>query len=541
MNKKVYVSFVLLLLILWPINMGTNELPEITVRVNPNFELLAIVYTLAAENPVIVDQEYFDDLMEYFGDYKEHEVAERMKHPSENFLMEQQRLLLNTSDPPEMKSNTEGEFIDLLRDFAVETDFMKFYDDHQNYYQKYYDFLYENTAIKEIPSLFNNFFGVSMSKMHIESSFSYLPCLPHAEWEGKNESLIAYFFNNSCYTPKNSLETKAIALDWDRLILHEFGHATADMLENRGEMHQTFSYILDPAKLDMKQRVGNITTDHSYIEPFIAWAFDRIYGEPWGEWLISQDCSMGLHICPYIYELIKNDYIPNRETYPTFDSYVPRLLEKLGEIVTPHTTKDYYNKTMYTSVYRGFFGNNRENKILIIYGTQNPDPTGTEHDRKVAEEWAQLFSSIGLMTTVMKDTEVTETDLSGNNFILIGGPVANKITKELNENLPIKFEEENGKWGIVHNLPQDTLVFSGFYDKLIKSMEKERYEDSNIGVIEAFSNPYNEEKYGVLIAGNAREGTNNAGILTLFGIYPFAVSYQINAYERVHEQGFYRD
>jgi len=313
------------------------------------------------------------------------------------------------------------------------------------------------------------------------------------------------------------------------------------MLENHEKLHQTFSYILDPARTDMRHGWEYITIDHSYIEPFVAWALDQIYGEPWGELLISQDCGMGLHICPQIYELVKTDYMPHRDIYPTFDSYIPRLCEKLQEIVTPYTTFDYYEKTMYTSISRGFYGNNRENKILIVYGTQNPDPTGTEHDKKVAEKWKNYlcFLNSGMEVKIMADIEVTEKDLSENNFILIGGPVANKITEELNENLPIKFEKENGKWRIVHNLPEDTLVFSGFYDKLVKSIYRERYEDPDTGVMEAFRNPYNNEKYGVLIAGNGREGTDDA--MTQTFLYRFVYSYQISGENIVYEQGFYRD
>jgi len=537
MNKKIYVYFILLLLVLWPINAESNELPEITVNVNPNFELLAVIYTLAAENPFPANQEYFDDFMEYFGNYKDHEVVQRMKSPSPSFLKEQQWLLLDTSNPPEMESDTKSEFIDLLRDFAVKTDFIKFYNEHQNYYQEFYDFLYENTAIEEIPSLFSEFFGVSMSEMHIESSYSYIPCTPHARWGFKKDnSVIGYFFNNNCYLPQNNSEKEVMILHWNRLILHEFGHSTVTMLTNLGKMHQTFSYILDPARLDMRHGWEYITIDHAYIEPFVAWAFDQIYGVPWGEWVASQECGVGLHIVPASYNLYKDDYMSNRDKYPTFDSYIPRLLEKLEEIVTPYTTHEYYKKTMYTSVNRGFWGNNRENKLLIVYGTQNPDPTGTEHDKEFAEEWAQWFSSLGLMTLVMKDTEVTETDLSEHNFLLIGGPVANKITKELNENLPIRFKNVNDVWGLEHNLPEDTLVFSGFYDELVKSIEKERYEDPNIGVMEAFRNPYNEEKYGVLIAGNAREGTKNANKQGPF--FRFSYSYNISG-DTIYEQGFY--
>ncbi|MCD6127208.1 MAG: S-layer protein [Methanomicrobia archaeon] len=547
MNKKLYVSFILILLIFLPVSINSNELPEITVRVNPNFELLAVVYTLAADNPYPVNQDYFNDLMDYFGDYKDHEAVQRMKQKLgfdyrtvENFFFKEQRALLNTSDPPEMKTDSKDEFIDLLRDFAVKTDFMKFYNEHQKYYNEYYDFLYENTAIKEIPSLFNEFFGVSMSEMHMESSYSYIPCRANAYWKYKKDgSIIGYFFMSSCYLPKESSETFSKGIYWNNLMLHEFGHCTADMLENHEKLHQTFSYILDPARTDMRHGWEYITIDHSYIEPFVAWALDQIYGEPWGELLISQDCGMGLHICPQIYELVKTDYMPNRDIYPTFDSYIPRLCEKLQEIVTPYTTFDYYEKTMYTSISRGFFGNNRENKILIIYGTQNPDPTGTEHDKKVAEKLTQWFSSIGIEPMIMKDTDVTEDDLSKYNFILIGGPVANKITKKLNENLPIKFEKENGKWGIVHNLPEDTLVFSGFYDKLVKSIYRERYEDPDTGVMEAFRNPYNEGKYGVLIAGNGREGTDNAIKQRI--LYSLSCSYHIGDKEKVYEQGFYRD
>ncbi len=545
-TKKLYISFILLLLVFLPINAESNDLPEITVRVNPNFELLAVVYTLATDNPYPVNQDYFNDLMDYFGDYKDHEAVQTMKQKLgfdystvENFFFKEQRTLLNTSDQPEMKTDSKDESIDLLRDFAVKTDFMKFYNEHQKYYNEYYDFLYENTAIKEIPSLFNEFFGACMSEMHMESSYSYIPCRANAYWKYKKDnSIIGYFFMSGCHLPKDNSEIGTISLHWNLLLLHEFGHSIVDMLGNYGKMHQTFSYILDPARTDMRHGWEYITIDHSYIEPFVAWGLDQIYGEPWGELYISQDCAIGLHVCPYIYELIKNDYMPNRDKYPSFDSYIPRLCEKLEEIVTPYTTYDYYEKTMYTSVLRGFLGNNRENKILIIYGTQNPDPTGTEHDKKFAEEFTSWFLPLGIETTVMADIDVTEDDLSGNNFILIGGPVANKITKELNENLPIRFKNVNGVGGLEHNLPEDTLVFSGFYDKLVKSIEKERYEDPNIGVMEAFRNPYNEEKYGVLIAGNAREGTDNTVKIKL-GASWFAVSYQINDSEKIYEQGFY--
>jgi len=543
MNKKLYVGFILILLIFLPVNINSNELPEITVRVNPNFELLAVVYTLAAENPRPINQEYFDDLMDYFGDYKDHEAVKSMKQKisfdqstAEGFFFKEQRALLNTSDPPEMKTDTEDNFIDLLRDFAVKTNFMEFYNEHQNYYQEFYDFLYENTAIEEIPSLFSEFFGFSMNEMHIESSYLYIPCKNHAIWEGEGKSVIGYFINNgfSNHLNEDELNRDAYIFYFNRLMLHEFGHATADMLGNHGKMFDTFSYILDPARNVTGGSV--ITIDHTYIAVFEAWGLDQIHGEPWGELLISQYCAGGFHICPYIYELIKTNYMSNRDMYPTFDEYIPHLCTTLEEIVTPYTTKEYYEATIYTSLTRFY---SRGSNILIIYGTQNPDPTGTEHDKEFAEVIASYFFGSLYNVAIKKDTDVTEDDLSQYNFILIGGPVSNKITEELNENLPIKFEKENEKWGIVHNLPQDTLVFSGFYDKLVKSIEKERYEDPNIGVMEAFRNPYNEEKYGVLIAGNAREGTANSISVSL--IFRFLFSYQIGDNERVYEQGFYRD
>jgi len=133
-----------------------------------------------------------------------------------------------------------------------------------------------------------------MSEMHLESSYSYIPCTPHARWRFKKDnSVIGYFLKNSCYLPRDSSEVEIITLHWNYLLLHEFGHSTADMLENHGKMHQTFSYILDPARVDLRQ-VGapflHITVDHAYIEPFVAWGFDKIYGEPYGEGGISQDC-----------------------------------------------------------------------------------------------------------------------------------------------------------------------------------------------------------------------------------------------------------
>ncbi len=92
---------------------------------------------------------------------------------------------------------------------------------------------------------------------------------------------------------------------------------------------------------------------------------------------------------------------------------------------------------------------------------------------------------------VKVDTEVGERDKK-SNLIIIGGPLANLLTKEINETLKVNFRWRKDRWEI--------------YSKLSKKSYREK---KGLGLIAKVVNPWNEAKTIVTLAGLTIEGTQS--------------------------------
>ena len=96
------------------------------------------------------------------------------------------------------------------------------------------------------------------------------------------------------------------------------------------------------------------------------------------------------------------------------------------------------------------------------------------------------FIDLPSLMPVILDTDVIAKNLFKNNLIIIGGPVTNLVTRDINNFLPIKFIKEEG-WG----LKDRTGIHIRDYE----------------GTIEKIRNPFDKEKEIILIAGVRNVGT----------------------------------
>ena len=90
------------------------------------------------------------------------------------------------------------------------------------------------------------------------------------------------------------------------------------------------------------------------------------------------------------------------------------------------------------------------------------------------------------------DTELRDEDFQ-NKLILIGGPVVNKVVEKVNSHLPIKFQDGNIK----------------------STVSNETYPQDEIGLIVKAKNPFNKDKYILVVAGKRFSGTRAAIIAFL--------------------------
>lgn len=139
---------------------------------------------------------------------------------------------------------------------------------------------------------------------------------------------------------------------------------------------------------------------------------------------------------------------------------------------------------------------------LIIVGS--PDPHGPDKARS-RDGYYGIDFALFLGTflnyvphfNVKLDTEVRTEDLQ-KNLIIIGGPIVNKITAQVNLKLPVYFDKKN-HWTITSSLTGNT------------------YPSAESGLIVKTKNPFNKEKKILVIAGKRYSGTRAAIIAFLEG------------------------
>ncbi len=139
---------------------------------------------------------------------------------------------------------------------------------------------------------------------------------------------------------------------------------------------------------------------------------------------------------------------------------------------------------------------------LIIIGS--PDPHGPERARSRDVAYVADFCLfLGTFVSqydkpkVLFDVNVHGHDLQ-ENIILIGGPVTNKVVKEINEKLPVRFDKNKNILSTVTR-----KVYKNDYDGFILNME----------------NPFNPKKRMLLLAGKRFYGTH-AAVLALMKKFP---------------------
>lgn len=166
----------------------------------------------------------------------------------------------------------------------------------------------------------------------------------------------------------------------------------------------------------------------------------------------------------------------------------PAFVIKLREFQT--TQKIAFEKQP-TEFLEPFIEEGQLNAVIIV---GSPDPHGPEKARSRDGYYGiDLALFLGSFLNylpelnVKLDTEARAEDLQ-KNLIIIGGPVVNTITGQLNDKLPVRFDKANN-WCI------------------ISSISGKSYHSDETGIIEKIKNPFNTKKSILLVAGKRYMGT----------------------------------
>ncbi|WP_099211383.1 DUF4932 domain-containing protein [Thermococcus henrietii] len=565
---------------------------HVTVEISPNAELLGIVYYLAfGKDPFVIDRgSYLSEVEAHFGRFRNSTAVLLLKSylsrartvpERDYYLMELEYYLLLCSEPPGLMPMVdidfpwfENEFLPSLREFANESDFMDFYESHMDYYDDDLR-IYEN-ALKMLPP--DEFMTENAGVHNVTYEFlhpylvaihghSFRPVLNGTSvWgAGGMLPLVRRTPQRTLWSYKTARDTMfglplnrdyVMSMGLDELlylgfIYHELGHdITIPALDAYGNL-SNLTYFVDAIRSDMPylarydihfwSKTGMLY--EGFADAWEDYAISRInenytllainmqkaWGEFWIGWLLNRTA--------YYSEL-------SRKTGKPFSDYVWSILGEMRGFASPENVSEVYSREVPVTPLRAFDRGAELGRVVIVYGTANLDPTGTEKDKETAEEIAgnlrRFYSQwVEPVDVVVKaDVNVTDADLEGV-VVLVGGPVSNRLVRELDSKFPLRFEKVNGTWVLTHTENVTSFVL---LDE--KSPWKKVYGNvsvavgnlgnvANASVLMAIRNPYNESNYLVWVAG---ENRNLTALFTNPTYY--LSSYEIYTGKEV-EMGFY--
>jgi len=559
---------------------------KVTVEINPNAELLSVVYYLAFGNdPFVIDRgQYLEDVEHYFGKYRNMEavkmlqehIPESLETPKRDYrLLVVEWYLLQCTDPPNITPEIiiddewMQDFLVALRDFAKKTDFMKFYEEHQGYYQE--DLSIYVNALKQLPpdkfmGRYTNVDNVTFEFLHpylvAIHGHSFNPVLHgHQIWgAGGMLPLVRRTPQRthwSYITARDTIFGLPLNKDYiynrelDSLlylgfIYHELGHdiTTSQLNAHTGAVYsisyfqsviqQNMPYL---AKYDIHFWNQGTLIYESFADGWLDFAVSHVnknftelamwMQRGWGEFWIDD--------MVHLYEKYTT---LSTETGNSISDYVPQMLSDLQNEYTLDKAREEFQKRVPITPLMAFDRGAVTGKVIVVYGTQNPNTSGVIYDMHTAEKIAQIlkgfYSQWGspVNVTVKADIELNQSDLK-DNLVIVGGPVANEIAKEMQADFPLEFVEKNGQWVIEHNQNWNVSSFI-----LTENTEKPvligKLKDvSNGALILAIRNPNNPKNFIVWVAGTDRYGTRLYTNPTYY-----LNSYEIYAGKEI-EMGFY--
>lgn len=368
MKKKLINSAIMILMLLYAVDTLAKEAyktpktisrfkNQITVSVNPQVELISIIQAISNYPSVLGflmsndSSEYKKDVNTYFSQYKEHPAVKMFDRLSS------QPRMLNFSAPSNVMLYTDNNlrlredvvldsfvmnraggtdslavFLDILRDFAIQSSFNKFYQKHKDYYLTIIDSTIDNLGVQNYTSELEAFYGKKQKSYNIILVSIY-------NFVGFGNSLLYTNGKRDLYNTMGPMKVENnIPFFGDEnylkyMIRHEFSHPFINpMTEKYWNYIKSYSSNYDSIpEIARKQVCGDwqecinefviraITTHIAYNES------DEI-----GNRAYEKEKSRGVSYLDSLLSKIRY-YQSNRGSYPTFDSYYYKILDAFKE------------------------------------------------------------------------------------------------------------------------------------------------------------------------------------------------------------------
>lgn len=341
---------VALLAVTSPVTAQTShDSVSVRILVDPRIELMSAIQLLSGYS-LVTDHDfpYKRDVRVYFSPYAEHPAVKLFGEMSERFFSFDRvpKAMLSLSEPPALTPRMKvssmillaaggrdqfERLVAALREFAVETEFMRFFEAHRGTY----DLIIEGTKDAIAPALaaLEAYVGLPMAGATV-----VLGPLLHdggfaASYDSAPGGAEAYAFVGPSGTAEG-LPDFGGADRLEGLVAHEVAHLVINPLtaEHRQEVQRYRALYLPIEEVMRRLAYGSWETavNEHIIHAINVRLTDRRHGEEAAEQQVERDLQRGFVHVPALVERLR-EYEQDRERYRTLADFYPRLLEVFAE------------------------------------------------------------------------------------------------------------------------------------------------------------------------------------------------------------------
>ena len=419
---------------------ASGQSPRIAVKVDARIELMAVTEILADYGWTGLlarpDTSYHRDVDAWFAPFRNHAAVTRFAELARHgYTFDGPAgTMVCLSAPPELKQEGSDEecnaaraggaaslaaWLEQLRDFYRVSDFDAFFRAHAGFYAMMEEATRKN-LVRDYAADLESYYGIR------QASYTIVPApllvgnfgRRHQRADGRSDVYgILGVTGNAYGVPQfGTVETLR------ELVWHEFGHSFVNPEVNRlGAGLEKSQKLLAPIAAKMRQMAYSdwrtVVIEHVDRAVTVRLAF-RELGEAAGQRVLDREKASSFAYVEALAERLQ-EYEQNRDRYPTFGAFAPRLLAVFDELAARDLPADFYDIPLTGTI----------NSVLSAGKAIYVVPTGEadgEAQRKIADYVKTIRDRFNAASEMVTDEQALARDLSGYCVIAYGTLSGNK-------------------------------------------------------------------------------------------------------------------
>ena len=436
-------------LALYLLGAGAQDQPRLEVKIDPRIELMAVTQVLAdyGWTGLLSRQgtSYRRDVDAWFAPFKQHPAVKRFAELAKSgYTFDGPAgTMICLSAPPELKLEARPEdcgaaraggaasleaWLDQLRDFARVSDFSSFFRAHAGLYAMMEEAT-RKKLVRDYAADLEAYHGIQ------QASYTIIPAplwvsingLRRRRPDGRFDvyAVLGTSGTSEGIPQFGSAENLRVRL-W-----HEFGHSFVNPeMERLSDAVEKSRKLMDPIASKMQANAyaqwQTVAIEHVDRAVTVRLAF-RELGDAAGERALADERTYSFAYVEALAERLK-EYEQNRDRYPTFHDFAPRLIAVFDELAARDLPPSFYEIPFGGTINGALSG-----KTIYVVSTAENDPGAQQ---KIADYVKGIRDRFAKTAEIITDEQALARDLSDYSVLAYGTLTGNRWLAKYRESIP---------------------------------------------------------------------------------------------------------